>query len=211
MSQCKWNNVSSLGSELVDEKMMKSAVWSLVDERKLHCPQYHGFNQPTWGLPWKWLLIQHVSLSVRSRSLGSVLFSCLVVFCRWCDLFMFWMNSSMFEVSYKNVLYKSTVIIFIIIIIIIKYSKVTVLLAFQEINSFGWSTIQLKIHQSRPNIYTLFWRFELSISSRDLHQKKLVLSSSESWCDYQLSHQESGRRRDSPLICNVNPDRLRGF
>ena len=43
--------------------------------------------------------------------------------------------------------------------------------------------------------------FGVSISSRDLHQKKLVLSSSESWCDDQLSHQESGRRRDSTDNC----------
>jgi len=33
--------------------------------------------------------------------------------------------------------------------------------------------------------------FDVSISSRDLHQKKLVLSSSDSSCDNQLSHQES--------------------
>jgi len=32
---------------------------------------------------------------------------------------------------------------------------------------------------------------DVSILSRDLHQKKLVLSSSKSWCDDQLSHQES--------------------
>ena len=38
--------------------------------------------------------------------------------------------------------------------------------------------------------------FDVSISSRDLHQNKLVLSSSESRCDDQLSHQESGRWRD---------------
>jgi len=44
---------------------------------------------------------------------------------------------------------------------------------------------------------TLIAYFEVSISSRDLHQKKLVLSSSESWSDDQLSHQEGGRRRDS--------------
>jgi len=40
--------------------------------------------------------------------------------------------------------------------------------------------------------------FDVSISSRDLHQKKLVLSSSESLCDDQLSHQESGRQRTRP-------------
>ena len=32
-----------------------------------------------------------------------------------------------------------------------------------------------------------------SVSPRDLHQKKLVLSSSGSWCDDQVSHQENGR------------------
>ena len=31
----------------------------------------------------------------------------------------------------------------------------------REINSFGWYNDSLKIHQSQPNIYTLFWRFDL--------------------------------------------------
>jgi len=39
--------------------------------------------------------------------------------------------------------------------------------------------VQLNINKSQPNIYTLFWRFDLITSSRDLHQKKLVLSSSK--------------------------------
>jgi len=42
---------------------------------------------------------------------------------------------------------------------------------------------------------------DISISSRDLCQKKLVLTSSESWCDNQLSHQESSHRRDSSDNC----------
>ena len=41
---------------------------------------------------------------------------------------------------------------------------------------------------------TLILYFDVSISSRYLHQKKLVRSSSESWCDDQLSHQEGGRQ-----------------
>jgi len=45
---------------------------------------------------------------------------------------------------------------------------------------------QLKLHQSQPKHFYP----NVSISSPDLHQKKLLLSSSESWCDHQLSHQE---------------------
>ena len=70
---------------------------------------------------------------------------------------------------------------------------------FQEINSFGWynDTVKNSINHNQ----TFMHYFDISISSRDLHQKKLVLSSSESWCDDQLSHQESGRRRDSTDNC----------
>ena len=38
---------------------------------------------------------------------------------------------------------------------------------------------------------TLIPYFDISISSRDLHQKKLVLSSSESWCNNWSSHQDT--------------------
>ena len=54
-----------------------------------------------------------------------------------------------------------------------------------------------EIENSYITTKTLILYFDVSISSRDLHQKKLVLSSSEFWCDDQLSHQEGGRRRDS--------------
>jgi len=49
----------------------------------------------------------------------------------------------------------------------------------------------VSIYRWQPNIYTLSPYLDVSISSRDLHQKKLVLSSSESWCDSWSSHQDS--------------------
>jgi len=42
--------------------------------------------------------------------------------------------------------------------------------------------------------HALFWRFDLI--ARSSSEEAGILSSSESWCDDQLSHQESGRRRD---------------
>ena len=47
--------------------------------------------------------------------------------------------------------------------------------------------------------------YYVSISLRDLHQKKLVLSSSESWCDDQLSHQHAHHASDRFL--NATADR----
>jgi len=68
---------------------------------------------------------------------------------------------------------------------------------FREIDSFGWYNDTVKNSSITTKHLYLILTFRSHQSSRDLHQKKLVLSSSESWCDDQLSHQESGRRRDS--------------
>jgi len=55
-------------------------------------------------------------------------------------------------------------------------------------NKFIWLVKQYEVENSyitTKNFNTLFWRYDLTMRS-----KKLVLSSSESWCDDQLSHQK---------------------
>ena len=46
----------------------------------------------------------------------------------------------------------------------------------QEINSFGWYNDTVKIHQSQPNIYTLFRRFDL-ITRSSSENEDLVMRS----------------------------------
>jgi len=64
-------------------------------------------------------------------------------------------------------------------------------------NSHINSKNKYEVENSYITNKTLIPYFDVSLSSREFHQKKLVLSSSESWCNNQLSHQEGGRRRDS--------------
>ena len=61
---------------------------------------------------------------------------------------------------------------------------------FQEIDSFGWLnySVQNSLKLNQKYIIYLY----ASMSNRNLHHKKLVLSPSETWCDDWLSHQESG-------------------
>jgi len=58
-----------------------------------------------------------------------------------------------------------------------------------------------EVENSYITTKTLIPYYDVSISSRDLHQKNLVLSSSKSWWDDQQLHQEGGRRRDSTDNC----------